>query len=81
MLTFLYIQLQKMKTLTTSDHENANARPGCSTANDTSSAHAVSTAIEVPKNKNTEKYAGLMVKYKLFIFLNVLLELHINKTL
>lgn len=49
----------KMKVLTTSDHENAN-RPSCSAAVTSSSTHAVSRAIEVPKNKNTEKYPGLM---------------------
>ncbi|XP_075990545.1 autophagy-related protein 13 homolog [Anticarsia gemmatalis] len=49
----------KMKALTTSDHENAN-RPSCSTAVSNTSAHAVSRAIEVPKNKNNDKYSGLM---------------------
>ncbi|KAJ8737617.1 hypothetical protein PYW08_000212 [Mythimna loreyi] len=51
--------LQKMKALTISDHENAN-KPSCSTSAPTSSQHAVSRAIEVPKPKNGDKYAGLM---------------------
>ncbi|XP_026730490.1 autophagy-related protein 13 homolog isoform X2 [Trichoplusia ni] len=49
----------KMKTLTTSDYENAN-KPSCSTSAPSSSAHAVSKAIEVPKPKNGDKYSGLM---------------------
>lgn len=49
----------KMQSLTVSDHENAN-QPSCSGVNGNSSTHAASKAIEVPKNKNDDKYSGLM---------------------
>lgn len=47
----------KMKKLTISDHAN---EPSCSTPGPSSSTHAVSKAIEVPKSKNGDRYSGLM---------------------
>ncbi|XP_059059769.1 autophagy-related protein 13 homolog [Achroia grisella] len=51
--------LQKMKNLTISENEN-DSKPSCSADTGTSTLHATSKAIEVPKMKNGDKYSSLM---------------------